>query len=138
MAASEIEAGSKLIYRNKDFNTYGFLNAREAFLNQYPDATLKVIQLYERARKWTLDHPADAAQILAEESQVTPEVAKRELIERMNLNNSPIPGDEHTAALKAVIPIMKSEHLVKDGSDPDAALTALIEPRYAKQAIGGQ
>src|SRR5512132_2754267 len=28
MAASELQAGSRLIYRNKDFNTYGFLNAR--------------------------------------------------------------------------------------------------------------
>ena len=29
MAASELEAGSKLIYRNIDFNTYGFLNGRK-------------------------------------------------------------------------------------------------------------
>src|SRR4029450_4364439 len=28
MAASELEAGSKLIYRNKEVHTYGFLNGR--------------------------------------------------------------------------------------------------------------
>jgi sulfonate transport system substrate-binding protein len=137
MAASELDAGSKLIYRNKDFNTYGFLNAREAFLAQYPDATRKVIELYERARKWTIDHPDDAAQILADKSQVKLDVARRELFERMNLKASAIPGEEHVAALKGVIPIMKSEHLVKDGADPDKALAALIEPTYAKQVVGG-
>src|SRR5213078_3221421 len=46
MAASELQAGSKLIYRNKDFNTYGFLNAREDFLRQYPETTKKLIELY--------------------------------------------------------------------------------------------
>ncbi len=138
MAASELEAGSKLIYRNKDFNTYGFLNGREAFLAQHADATRKVIELYERARKWTLDHPDDAAKILSEESQVTPDVARRELFERMNLKASAVPGDEHIAALKAVIPIMKSEQLIKDGSDPDKALANLIEPSYAKAVVGAQ
>ncbi|MDQ6675572.1 MAG: aliphatic sulfonate ABC transporter substrate-binding protein, partial [Chloroflexota bacterium] len=128
MAASELEAGSRLIYRNKDFNTYGFLNAREAFVSQQPEATRKVIELYDRARKWTLDHPEEATKILSEESQVSPDVARRELVERMDLNANGVPGDAHIAALKAVIPIMKAENLVKDGSDPDRALAELIDP----------
>jgi sulfonate transport system substrate-binding protein len=135
MAASELEAGSKLIYRNKDFNTYGFLNAREAFLTQNPDATRKLIEVYERARKWTIEHPDEAAKILSEESQVSLEVAKRELFERMNLKASAIPGDEHVAALKPVITIMKAEKLVKDGSDPEKALADLIEPAYARAVV---
>ena len=125
-----------MIYRNKDFNTYGFLNAREAFLSQHPDATRKVIELYERARKWTIEHPDDAAKILSEDSQVSLEVARRELLDRMNLQANPVPGDEHVAALKAVIPIMKSEKLVKDGSDPDKALAELIEPAHARAVVG--
>jgi sulfonate transport system substrate-binding protein len=137
MAASEIEAGSKIIYRNKDFNTYGFLNGREAFLSEHPDATKKVIEVYERARKWTIDHPDEAVKILAEESQVSPDVARRELLERMNLKASAVPGDEHIAALKAVIPIMTSEHLVKEGADPEKALANLIEPSYARAVVGG-
>jgi sulfonate transport system substrate-binding protein len=136
MAASELEAGSKLLYRNKDFNTYGFLNAREAFLSQYPDATRKVIEQYEKARQWTIEHPDEAAKILSEESQVSLDVAKRELFERMNLKSSAVPGDEHITALEAVIPIMKAEKLVKDGSDPDKALADLIEPGFAKAVVG--
>jgi sulfonate transport system substrate-binding protein len=136
MAASELQAGSKLVYRNKDFNTYGFLNAREAFLAQHPDATRTVIELYERARQWTLDNPDEAASILAEESQVDLDVARRELLDRMNLKASAVPGDEHVAALKAVIPIMRSEQLIKADANPDKALADLIEPTYAKQVVG--
>ncbi|MDQ3811418.1 MAG: aliphatic sulfonate ABC transporter substrate-binding protein, partial [Chloroflexota bacterium] len=137
MAASELEAGSRLVYRNKDFNTYGFLNGREAFLTQHPDATRKVLELYERARRWTIEHPEDAARILSEESQVSMDVARRELFDRMNLRASAIPGEEHTAALKAVIPIMKAERLVKEGSDPERAVAELIEPVYARAVVGG-
>ena len=143
MAASELEAGSRLIYRNKDFNTYGFLNGREAFLSQYPDATKKVIEVYERARAWTIENPEEAAKILAEESSVSIEVARRELFERMNLKASAVPGDEHVAALKAVIPIMTAEKLVKDGSDPEKALTGSDRAQLRKgrrqvaMAVGG-
>jgi sulfonate transport system substrate-binding protein len=135
MAASELEAGSRLIYRNKDFNTYGFLNGREAFLSQYPDATKKVIEVYERARAWAIENPEEAAKILAEESSVSIDVARRELFERMNLKASAVPGDEHVAALKAVIPIMTAEKLVKDGADPEKSLAALIEPSYAQAVV---
>ena len=37
MAASEAESGTTLIYRNFDFNTYGFLNATQDFLDASPD-----------------------------------------------------------------------------------------------------
>jgi sulfonate transport system substrate-binding protein len=30
LAASELEAGSRLIYRNVNFNTYGFLNVSDS------------------------------------------------------------------------------------------------------------
>lgn len=36
MAASELEGGSRLIYRNVAFNTYGFLNVRDDFLAPRP------------------------------------------------------------------------------------------------------
>src|ERR687894_1237712 len=106
MAASELEAGSKLIYRNIAFNTYGFLNANEAFVTQYPDLTATVLQSYERARKWILENPDDAAQILAEEATISTEVAERELFERTVLDLDPVPGATQVKALQGVIPIM--------------------------------
>lgn len=135
MAASEIEAGSRLLYRNPAFNTYGFLNAREDFLKEQPEATKKVIELYERARAYALANQEEAATILAEESSVSLPVAKRELFERMNLKASAIPGDEHVAALNAVVPIIEAEKLAKEGANVQKAVTDLIEPSFARQVV---
>lgn len=130
MAASEIDAGSKLIYRNIDFNTWGTLNAREAFLAEYPALTETVLATYERARAWILENPDDAAAILAEESQIAPDVAAKVLTERTVLDISPAPGPEQAAALEAVIPIFEAEAQVKPGTDLPAVLASLFAPQY--------
>jgi sulfonate transport system substrate-binding protein len=135
MAASELQAGSKLIYRNKDFNTYGFLNAREDFLRKYPETTKRLIQLYERAKQWVIDNPADAAQILSDAAQLSLDVAKRELNERMNFKTSGIPGEAHLAVLRAVVPTINAEQLAQPGANVDKAVTDLIDGTYAKAVI---
>ena len=135
MAASELQAGSKLIYRNKDFNTYGFLNSREDFLRKYPETTQKVIELYERAKKWIVDNPDQAAQILADEAQINLEVAKRELNDRMNFNTSGIPGEPHLSVLRAVVPIINAEQLANPGANVDKAVTDLVDASFAKAVL---
>lgn len=135
MAASELEAGSKLLYRNIDFNTYGFLNAREAFVAQYPKLTATVIAQYERARAWILANPDEAATILAEESKLSQEVAERELFERTVLDIDPVPGEAHAEVLRAVIPIMVDENQVKPGTDIEAALRDLLAPEIARGVV---
>ena len=135
MAASELQAGSKLIYRNKDFNTYGFLNAREEFVSKYPETTKKLITLYERAKQWVIDSPDQAAQILSDAAQLPLDVAKRELNERMNFKTSGIPGEAHIAVLRAVIPAINAEQLANPGANVEKAVTDLIEPTYAKAVI---
>jgi len=135
MAASELQAGSKVIYRNKDFNTYGFLNGREDFVKKYPATTGTLIGLYERAKQWISDHPDDAAKILADEAQIDLAVAKRELVERMNFKTSGVPGDAHIAVLKAVVPIITAEQLANPGADVNKAVTDLIDGSYAKAVI---
>jgi sulfonate transport system substrate-binding protein len=135
MAASELDAGSKLIYRNIDFNTYGFLNARSEFVEQYPQYTATVIAAYERAREWILENPEEAAQILAEESGLSIEVAERELFERTVLDSGPVPGEAHAEVLRAVIPILINEELVRPDTDLEAAIEALISPEIAQSVI---
>ena len=65
LAASELEAGSRLLSRNIDFNTFGTLNVREDFLKAHPEVVRTVLAQYERARTWILAHPGEAVQILA-------------------------------------------------------------------------
>ena len=63
MAASELESGSRLIYRNVAFNTYGFLNVRDEFLAARPAEVGRVIKAYEKARAWIIANPAVTAPI---------------------------------------------------------------------------
>jgi sulfonate transport system substrate-binding protein len=135
MAASELDAGSKLIYRNIDFNTYGFLNARTEFVEQYPQYTETVLAAYERARAWILENPDEAAQILAEEASISLEVAERELFERTVLEISPVPGDEHAEVLRAVIPILVDENQVRPDTDVEAVIGELLSPEIAQSVV---
>jgi len=135
MAASELAAGSKLIYRNKDFNTYGFLNSREDFLRRYPETTKKLILLYERAKSWIVDNLDQAAQILADDAQIGLEVAKRELFDRMNFRTPSIPGATHIAVLSAVVPIIAAEQLANPGANVEKAVTDLVDGSYARAVL---
>ena len=135
MAGSELEAGSKLIYRNIDFNTYGFLNAREGFISQYPDLAAIVIAQYERARQWILENPEEAATILAEEAKISQEVAELELFERTVLDIDTVPGETQVEVLRAVSPIMIAENQVKPGTDLEAVLAELLAPDIAAEVV---
>jgi sulfonate transport system substrate-binding protein len=136
MAQTELEQGSKLIYRNIDFNTYGFLNARGEFLEKYPSYVERLLTQYERARAWILENPDDAAQILSEEASLSLEVAKKELNERTNLEIDVVPGDVNRAALEPVIPIFESEAQLQPGADANKALDELFAPQFAEAVVG--
>jgi sulfonate transport system substrate-binding protein len=130
MAQTELEQGSRLIYRNIDFNSYGFLNARSEFTSAYPQYTELVLTQYERARQWILDNQDEAAQILADEAKLSLDVAKRELFERTVLDESPVPGEAQHAALTAIIPIFTAENQVKEGTDVAAVLDKLFNTKF--------
>lgn len=136
MAQTEIEQGSKLIYRNINFNTYGFLNARTDFIEKYPGDVERVLTQYERARAWILENPGEAAQILSEEASLTLEVAEKELEERTNLEIDVVPGDVHRAALEPVIPIFEAEAQLQPGANALDALDALFAPEFAAAVTG--
>ncbi len=134
LAASQLEAGSKLIYRNIAFNTYGFLNVSEAYAKKNPKHVQTVIQAYERARKWILANPAEAAKIQAEEAKISLDVAKLQLGERTDFSN-PVIGKEHIDALRAAAPILLDEALVRPGTDLNKVIDDLIDPSFARAVI---
>jgi sulfonate transport system substrate-binding protein len=134
MAASELEAGSRLIHRNIAFNTYGFLNVREEFLAQNPDSVRRVITAYERARLWTIANPGEAAKILSEEAKVTLPVALLQIKLRTDLSN-PQPSAEHINALKAAAPILTAESLVRPGTDLNRVITELVDTKTAQPVL---
>ncbi|WP_297352412.1 aliphatic sulfonate ABC transporter substrate-binding protein, partial [Paraburkholderia sp.] len=133
MAAAQIDDGDRLLYRNVDFNTYGFLDAREAFLQQYPETVARVLKVYEKARVWIIAHPDDAAKIVSEESKVSLPVAKLQL--QRNDFSQPVPGAQQIEALKAAAPILVQEQLVKPGTDLPQVIDALVDSQVAQPVV---
>lgn len=134
MAASELGAGSRLLYRNVAFNTYGFLNVRDDFITRYPNEVKRVIGVYEKARLWIRANPSEAARILSEEAKVSLPVALLQVKLRTDLSN-PQPGSEHVKALQAAAPILVDEQLVRPGTDLNKAIAELVDTRFANGLI---
>ena len=134
MAASELESGSRLLYRNVAFNTYGFLNAREEFLANHPAELARVIRAYERARHWTIANPDAAAKILAEEAKVSLPVALLQVKLRSDFSN-PLPSQEHVKALQVAAPILQEEALVRPGTDLNRSIADLVDTRFSRPLI---
>nr|WP_256596005.1 aliphatic sulfonate ABC transporter substrate-binding protein [Pseudomonas sp. RW407] len=136
MAASELQAGSRLLYRNVDFNSYGVLSVTERFAREQPQLIKQVIGAYERARHWAIEHPEETARLLAEEARLPMEVARLQL-SRTDFSQ-PLPGAEQVAALKAAAPILVDEQLVRPGTDVAKVVDQLIDPQLAGEVIGKQ
>src|SRR5690606_16891348 len=117
MAAAEVESGDKLIYRNVDFNTYGFLNATEEFITDHADVAQVGVDAYEEARAWAVEHPEETAQLLADAATIDPAVAKTVIDERSNLDVSGVPGDAQVQVLQAISPIIAESGDVSGGQD---------------------
>lgn len=133
MASSQLQAGSRQLYRNLDFNSYGVLSVTEKFAATQPELIKQVIGAYEQAREWAIANPDALAQLLADEAKLPLEVAKLQL-SRTGFSNSQ-PGAEHIAALKAAAPILLDEQLVRPGTDVAKVVDQLISPQLAASVI---
>ena len=133
MAASEIQAGSRLLYRNKDFNSYGVVSVTERYAKEHPAAIKTVLGAYEKAREWSLKNPDQLAQLVATESGLPLDVARLQL-SRTDLSN-PRLTDQDIIASKAAAPILVSEELVRRGTDVGQVIDQLIDPSYADAVV---
>lgn len=135
LAAAEA-GGARFVYRNADFRDANFLNTTESFLAKNPDVVRRVLASYERARRWILDNPEEAAQILAAETQLPVDVIRLQL-GRYDFTD-PVPGQAHQTAVGAIIPLLRQEGIVRPGADIERALQTLISPELATEVVRAQ
>lgn len=133
MARVEVETNANLFYRNVDFNTYGVLNVRSEFANEYSEQVKKVIEVYEKARKWAIENPDELAEILVKHAQISPEVAKKQL-ERNNFSE-PVPGEKQIEALNAAGIVLQKGDIIDKNTDVSTLVNELINPEFAKEVI---
>ncbi|TBN56761.1 aliphatic sulfonate ABC transporter substrate-binding protein [Glaciihabitans arcticus] len=134
LSASVVTAGSKIIYDNPDFNSYGLLNGTEEFLSASPDIAQVVVSAYEKARAWAAENPDDAAQILADVAGIDIAIAKSVLLERTALDIDPKPGTAQTDVLAIIGPIFVESGAVADQGAIDDALDSLFNTEFIDNA----
>jgi sulfonate transport system substrate-binding protein len=133
MAGAEA-AGAELAYRNVDFNSYGFLNATEAFITEKPDVAQTVVDVYEHARAWALANEEETAQILADVAGLDLAVATKVITERSNLGVDNVPGDAQIDVLTTIGPIFVETGDVLEQSKVDDALDTIVNDTFATKA----
>ena len=133
MASAEIEDGNTLFYRNVDFNTYGFLNATEDFIESDPEAAQTIVDVYEYARDWALANKEEAVQILADGSGIELETAQV-VWDRTYLDIDNVPGDKQLAVLEKVGPYLVESGDVASQGEVDTALGSIVNDTFAQKA----
>lgn len=136
MAQTELEQGSRLFFRDADLNTYGFLNVREDFAKRYPDAVVRVLKVYEKARHYALAHPDELRAALVKAAKLSDAVAAREL-ERTDISN-PVIGDAQRQAIVAAGGVLKESGIVPEETDVAAVARDLIDPQYINRVVQKQ
>lgn len=133
MARLEVDSNAELFYRNPDFNTYGFLNVREDFAEEYPEHVNRVIEVYEKAREWIQENPEEAAEILMKEANIDKNVAEIQL-ERNDFTN-PVPGEDHHESVSEAGKILQETDVIEEDVDIEQLTDDLIDPSYAEETI---
>jgi ABC-type nitrate/sulfonate/bicarbonate transport system substrate-binding protein len=121
------------VYGGAQVDGYGLLSVREGFAAAHPAVVGHVLKTYDRARKWIVAHPAEAAQVVAGEAKLSVDEARARL-DQMDFTAS-APGPAQVAAIKVAL-----SRLVADGA-PDLKLDAtqriedLIDRATARAAL---
>lgn len=129
MATTEVEKGSKLFFRNADWNTYGVLNVREEFAQRYPAVVDQVLAAYEQARAHAIAHPDELRAALAKEAHLSDQVATV-VIGRTDISAGAI-GEKQAAAIQAAGEVLKKNGIVKAEVDVAATVKALVDPSFS-------
>ncbi len=131
--SSQLENGFRMIYRNVFFNSDGFLNVSEDFAAHYPQAVLRVVKAYEKARKWALSHPDDLEAIFAEEAKLTLPIA-RGVLSKYDFSN-PVIERNDIRELKDASPVLKEENLISQDTDMDKVIAELVDTSFVMKLL---
>ncbi len=132
MAAAQIEDGARLFYRNPDANTYGVLNVREAFAAANPDLVRRVLVTYEKARRWSVEHPAELKALMVSAMKLPDTVVALQL-ERNDLSSGAI-GEKQAQTIIAAGKALQQAGIIATDVDVVAVTNKMIDPSFARAA----
>lgn len=129
MAQHEVKDGAKLFFRKPEANTWGILNAREEFLQKYPDIVKRVLAVYEVARKESLANYDELKKVFINVTGLEGPVVDKQLKERTGLTFNVVGPAQRESILEAGIALQKGG-VIKADVDVKKAVDDLIDSRY--------
>jgi len=133
MAQTEVEKGSRLFYRNVEFNSYGVLNVREEFASSYPQYVVRVLAAYEKARQWAIQNPAEFRLLYGSTAKINEAVVTK-VLERTDIGNSSI-GEQQKQVIGASGDVLKKSGVISSETDVIKVVNTLIDPQYIRQTL---
>ena len=130
MAQTEIQQGSRLFYRNVNFNSYGVLDVREEFAQQHLEYVKRVLAAYEKARLWAIQNPEEFRHLFGATAKLDDAVVTK-VLQRTDLSNSAI-GDDQKKIIAASGDVLKQNNVISGSTDVNATVANLIDPRYVR------
>lgn len=128
MAQAEIENGARLFHRDPGANTWGILNAREDFLNRYPDAARRVLAAYEEARRFSINNYDALKKDFIAVTKLPDDVVDRQLKDRTDFKESKIGAAQRESILAAGL-ALQSAGVIAANVDVPRSVDALIDDR---------
>lgn len=132
MAQAELDNDAVLFYRNADANTYGVLNVREVFAEENPELVERVLAVYEKARKWSLQHPDEVRAALVRATKVSDEVAAIQLDQRTDLTD-PVIGEKQRESILAAGIVLQKAGIIPADVDVEATVESQIDDQYIRR-----
>ena len=129
MAKGELETQTVLFYRNADLNTYGILNVREEFAKKYPNVVKRVLNIYEKTRKYAQDNRDLLKASLIKAVNLTDKVATKQLSERTDISNPKI-GEGHIKTFLAAGNILQKIGIIKKEVSVNNVVKDLVDTQY--------
>ncbi|MGU3359481.1 aliphatic sulfonate ABC transporter substrate-binding protein [Methylobacterium sp. M6A4_1b] len=129
MAASEIEGGTRLFFRDPAANTWGVLDVREDFAKAHPDLVRIVLAAYEQARTYAIANPEAVTRALVGATKLPEPVIARQLA-RTDLTRPEI-GGVQAESIRAAGLALQQAGVIPAETDVAAAVDGLIDPRFA-------
>ncbi len=129
MAQHEVKDGAKLFFRKPEANTWGILNAREEFLQKYPDVVKRVLAVYEVARKDSLANYDELKRVFIGVTGLEGPVVDKQLKERTGLTFNVVGPAQRESILEAGLALQKSG-IIKPDVNVTKVVDDLIDSRF--------
>jgi sulfonate transport system substrate-binding protein len=135
IAQVETDHTGEIFYRDANKNTWGVLNVREEFAKENPELVERVLVVYERARKYAIEHPNEVQAALIAAAKLTEPVAQKQLGERTDLASAGTIGEEQKQSILAAGQVLQQSGVIDPSVDVAKTIDELIDPQYIERAL---